>query len=217
MKETLTNIEGFTPKVSIIGYDNRYVFAIDEHSNQIALIKEDNKRMVPFKKIMSVEVIEDNKTIASKSTTRTIGGAVVGGVIAGGTGAIIGGLSGNTNNKKKVSKLSVKIIVRDINDPSLIIDCFDAKTMTYASEIETEGKGREIYNQCVSHANRIADIISVIIDSEDKKGVSATSMQGKPSDFIADELDKLAKLKEKGILTEEEFNIQKQRLLYGKS
>ena len=215
MKETLNNIKGFTPKVSLIGYDNRYVFAIDENSKQIILINEDNKRIVPFNKIISVDVIENNKTISSKSSARTIGGAVVGGAIAGGAGAIIGGLSGNTTNKKKVSKLSVKIIVRDINNPSLIIDCFDAKTMTYANEIETEGEGGTIYNQCVSHANRIADMISVIIDSEDEKEKSVTTLQGNMSDFIADELDKLAKLKEKGILTEEEFDIQKQRLLYG--
>ena len=50
---------------------------------------------------MSVELLEDNTTIASRSLGRTVGGAVVGGVLAGGAGSVVGGLSGNQTMKKK--------------------------------------------------------------------------------------------------------------------
>lgn len=212
--QTANSIDGFTPKIKINGVKGSYMFAIDDKSKQIALIKNGNKRLVPFNKIMSVEVIEDNKTLSSKSSIRTIGGAVVGGVIAGGAGAIVGSLSGNSTNKKKVSSLNVKIKVRDVNNPNLIIPCFDAQTMCSTKEIKPEGMFGDLYRQAVSQANRIADMISVIIDSEDKKAKTSSSNN---SSSTADELAKLADLKSKGVLTEEEFNEQKKKLLNGSS
>lgn len=211
--QAANSIDGFTPKIKINGVKGAYMFAIDDKSKQIALIKNGNKRLVPFNKIMSVEIIEDSKTLSSKSSIRTIGGAVVGGVIAGGAGAVVGGLSGNSTDKKKVSALNVKIVVRDVNNPNLIIPCFDAQTMCNAKEIKTEGMFADLYRQAVSQANRIADMISVIIDSEDKKVETIPNNNSS----TADELAKLADLKSKGVLTEEEFNEEKRKLLNGSS
>ena len=56
----------------------------------------------------------------------------------------------------------------------------------------------------------IVDHVSVIIDLVDKEnGVQ----KRKSTSSIADELEKLYALKEKGILTEEEFQKQKDKLL----
>ena len=62
----------------------------------------------------------------------------------------------------------------------------------------------------------IKDIFSIIIDITDKN-IAQTKSNPTPlmssTSSIADELTKLAKLKDAGILSEEEFNAQKAKLL----
>lgn len=211
--QAVNSIDGFTPKIIINGVNNSFLFAIDDKSKQIALIKNGYNRVVHFNKIMSVEVIEDNKTLSSKSSIRTIGGAIVGGVIAGGAGAVVGGLSGDSTNKKKVSAINVIIKIRDVNNPNLIIRCFDAQSMCSTKEIKPDGIFGDLYKQGVSHANRIADMISIIIDAEDKKFKNTNNN----SLSTVDELAKLADLKSKGVLTLEEFNEMKKQILNSSS
>ncbi len=75
--------------------------------------------------------------------------------------------------------------------------------------VKDGGKEYYIYQKGLEDANRIVDLISVIIDAVDR----AESQSYAHS--TADELAKLAILKEKGILTEEEFAEQKRKLLNG--
>ena len=72
-----------------------------------------------------------------------------------------------------------------------------------------------LYKQGLNDAQRIADTLSVIIDATDKEAKTASNpiQQQKAVGSVADELGKLAELKNKGILTEEEFNEQKKKLL----
>lgn len=218
-RKKLNELEGFTVTKKIIGVENTYVLAVDQVQKKIVFIKEHIKKVIPFNQIISVEIMEDNVMLSQKSSLRTIGGAVVGGAIAGGAGAIVGGLSGDSKQNKKVSKVEVKIKLRDINNPSLTIDCFNCKTMTIKGKPikPTSLAEGEKYKQGLRDAQQIADTLSVIIDATDRLEKSFSNV-AKTSDTIsaggvADELAKLAELKERGILTEAEFNTQKQVLL----
>lgn len=222
-RKKLNELEGFTVTKKIVGIENTYVLAVDEGKKKIVFIKEHQKKIIPFNQLISVEVMEDNIMLSQKSSLRTIGGAVVGGVLAGGAGTVVGGLSGDSKQNKKVSKVQVKIKLRDINNPSFTIDCFDCKTMTIKGEPvkPTSTLDGNIYKQGLNDAQKIADTLSVIIDATDRLE-KRLSNSPKTSDVvktggIADELVKLAELKEKGILTEAEFNAQKKVLLNGSS
>ena len=62
----------------------------------------------------------------------------------------------------------------------------------------------------------IKDIFSIIIDIVDKnlaRQKTAQVVQPTSTSSVADELMKLAKLKDAGVLSEEEFNTQKNKLL----
>lgn len=220
-RQKLNELEGFTITKKIIGVENTYVLAVDQDKKKIVFIKEHHKRIIPFNHLLSVEVLEDNVMLSQKSSLRTIGGAVVGGAIAGGAGAIVGGLSGDSKQNKKVSKVQVKVKLRDINNPSFTIDCFDCKTMTIKGEPvkPTSTLDGGIYKQGLKDAQQIADTLSVIIDATDRLEKSLSNMS-KSSNVVskgsvADELAKLAELREKGILTEEEFDVQKKLILNG--
>lgn len=212
--DRLRKIPGFTPSQIVNGVLNHYMFAVDKTHRKVVYLNENKETVIPFEDIISVEIIEDNSTLASKSTMRTIGGAVVGGALAGGAGAVVGGLSGDTNIKKKVSLLQVKMRLRDIDNPTLTINCYDCKTMTSGQEAKTDSLLWGIYKQGLEHARQITDLVSVIIDDVDRsEKQSLSSPANNNTGSVAEEIAKLANLRDKGILTNEEFNAQKARIL----
>ena len=206
IKKAMDSTSDFDVSIKITD-DDRYVFAVDNNRRKVMIINVDKKELlsqyfIDFADIISVELLEDSKISFSKSTTRIIGGGIAGGVIAGGAGAIIGGLSGDSKLEKKVSSLQVKILVRNQNIPSHIIDCF----VGFPCDI------------CILHnemekAKRIIDHISVIIDMMDREYQQELATSKTEMHSIADELEKLCILKEKGILSNAEFEQQKEKLL----
>ena len=116
-------------------------------------------------------MIDNGKTIHQKSTIRTIGGAIVGGAVAGSAGAIVGGLSGGSKQASVVSLVQVKILLRDVNSPSLLINTFNARNMTVEGKpIKSNGTEGYIYRNGLKIAQEIADIVNVIIDEVDRCG-----------------------------------------------
>ena len=65
----------------------------------------------------------------------------------------------------------------------------------------------------MSKAQEIIDHLNVIIDWVDKIEKQTPKQSFEPCLSVADEIEKLLKLKEKGIISAEEFQIQKKRLL----
>jgi ribosomal protein L7/L12 len=82
--------------------------------------------------------------------------------------------------------------------------------------IKPSGIEGHLYKQGLKDAQKIADTVGAIIDITDKntKSITQTPPQSaKVIGSVADELSKLADLKSKGILTDEEFAAQKKALL----
>lgn len=194
-----------------------YIFLMDNFFKVLVIISPliSSQIIVNYSDIINVAYEEDGNTLFSKSMARTVGGALVGGALIGGAGVIVGGLSGDTSQNKKVQSMSIKILVRSTTTPSvnlpinLIGETFNTK----------DEKSKKTYKTRIQEANAIKDLISVIIDnlsqqstttltSSDQKNEEPKSQTG-----IADELAKLAQLKDSGVLSEEEFQQQKKKLL----
>ena len=195
-----------------------YIFVIDDFFKILTIIFPNRSNMiVSYNDIISVSYEEDGNILFSKSTGRTVGGAIVGGALLGGAGAVVGGLSGNTSQNKKVQNMSIKILVRNTKNPTigLKINLKDEKfnTKDSASKIN--------YDTRLEWANQIKDLISVLIDNSNqhtndkyfKSEVNKEIVDSKKEMSIADELAKLAKLKETGVINNEEFNTLKSKLL----
>lgn len=206
----------FTPSQKVEGVMFAYIFAVDKKHRKVAYLYGTQERVFSFEDIINVELSEDSATVASKSTMRTIGGTLVGGAIAGGAGAVVGGLSGNTNFKKEVSLVQVKIRLRNLEEPAVIINCFDYISMGHGEVAKKNNFSWDRYKQGLEHAKKIVDLVSVIIDDVDrseKKDLHSSNTTANGTMLVADELAKLVDLKNKGILTEEEFLKQKNKLL----
>lgn len=158
------------------------------------------RRVFSYSELVSSEVKDESYTTTSgmkyevtkSSSGSTIGRAVVGGLIAGPAGAIIGGVTSKKKTEVIDNTMShynehyfVIITLTTLKESVIKIDCDDS----------------------LEKAEEINAILVGIIANQAKVDSKSIS--------IADELKKMAILREKGILTEEEFLEQKSNILGG--
>lgn len=202
----ISSVPDFTPTQTVRSLIDRYYFAADDVHRKIMYFNptSDTLNIVKYEDIIDVKIIENNvPTSQKKSMKRTVGGAIIGGAVAGEAGAVIGGLSGDSMTESAVT-IKVKILVRNQSYPSIVITFFEGVT--------DNTLGLDIYS---ADAHKIYDICSVILDKI--KNENSDQLQSQPildqKTSIADELEKFARLRDQGIITEQEFLGQKTKLL----
>lgn len=189
---------------------------LNEDTEQILFFQYDwdNKEYLflseySFNDVLEAEVLIDGETHSKTSRSSQIGGALLGGVLAGGVGAIIGGLSGKTSSKNLVTSIQLKIVLNDMNNPIVWLTLFN-------SDIPTDTTDPYV-SKCENIAIEWQSIFTVIINNADAKDNTSTpNLEKEPlenSVSISDEIRKLHTLFRDGILTEDEFNAQKEKLL----
>lgn len=211
LDQVLDSVSDFTPTKKIYGEKNAFIFAVDDARKKILYLPDNYPYIYDYEDIISVELLEDNIVKSRMSTTRTIGGAVLGGLVAGNVGAVVGGLSGASSQRELHSSIVVRILMRNIAGPSLDLTCLDCSTMTMNGQ--PVGRGDMVYDRTIRIAHDIMNTIKVIIDAVDRAERAPKTVEIPVEKSIADEIEKLAALKEKGLLTEEEFVEQKTKLL----
>lgn len=132
----------------------------------------------------------------------------MGNIVAGGTGAMIGGLSGSSKQVNKIKTIIVKILIRDIEKSSISVYAYNGNVNGISLNTTSND-----YKQFRNFADMVKDTISVIIDMEDKKENSLVNHSETPSNSFVAELAKLAKLRQEGMLTEDEYTVMKQQLI----
>ncbi|QIB68619.1 SHOCT domain-containing protein [Aminipila butyrica] len=143
-----------------------------------------------FDDIVNFELLEDGESV----TKGGLGMAAIGGLVYGGVGAIVGSVVGKKKTKSSVNSLKIKITVRNNDDPAAYIDIFNKKLMADSS----------LYRQYFSEAQEILSMLSIITES---------NKPCEPKTSVADELLKFKELLDAGILTQDEFNREKEKLL----
>lgn len=191
-----------------------YLFIMDDFFKVLVLVGPDCHEIFNYSDIIQVSYEENGSQLYTKSAGRTVGGAIVGGFLMGGAGAVVGGLSGASKQNKEIRNMDIKILLRSTSRTSCVLHFKDVDRVLKTKE----DADRKLYETYVKNANQAKDVLSVIID--DAKQASAPIAQpitqpvvAPASSSVADELAKLAKLKADGILTEEEFQAQKSKLL----
>jgi hypothetical protein len=222
----ISNVEGFNQSQKYISSDYSSIIAFDDRNNRICILENqnphpteriDNTVFVSLKEenfdykisnfecreILQSEIIIDGESVTKTSRGSQIGGAIIGGLLTGGVGAIIGGLSGKKNTNDTITKIHLQLTVNDTNKP--------VRTIMFIDEKKALKKDNPKYKEGHDKATHWHNLISVIIkraDDEDR-----LSGKNENNTSKADELTKLAQLRKDGILTDEEFNNQKQKLL----
>lgn len=174
-------------KQVLFDFDSAKIAILDAAANSI--------NYVEFNKIIDCEIMEDNTTIMKGG----IGRAIVGGVLAGGVGAIVG--AGTRGSSNVVKNLAIRIITNDISNSLVMITLINSDTK----------RDSDVYKNCMASAQGIySTIISILNSSKPDKQIITDSLG---STSFSDQIRELAKLKEEGLLTEDEFNKKKKALL----
>lgn len=151
-----------------------------------------------YDNILDLQVVEDGKTIiqTSRDDFTGIGRTLVGGVVAGVPGAMVGVAS--TTKIVRDYLVDLKITVADPLNPIYRINFLSC----------LYGKNSVEYKEALKNAHHWHGVLSAMIKrakEDDGHRVDKFS--------VADELNKLAELLKYGILNQEEFDRQKDKLL----
>lgn len=122
-------------------YGDKVLVAIDKNLEKVCIIDfkkalselsidkinvRQHFRFIEPKDILKVELFEDGNSV--NSSTRSIGGAILGGALFGGVGAIVGGLGGSSESKSTANTIEIRLIVNDKENPICDIDFLDMKS-----------------------------------------------------------------------------------------
>ncbi len=183
-------------------YNNRIQLRTDLEHKQIAIcyiFPVEKTDFIKFTDIIECEIIEDSNTIMKGG----VGRAVVGGVLAGGIGAVVGA---NTRASQNVTNsLQIRIVTKNINRSLYTINIITAETQKDSKE----------YKEAMNFANDVYATITSIINNSEKSNINVggkKDMEQNNNDFI-EQLERLSKLKENGVITQEEFEESKQKIL----
>lgn len=210
LEAEIQTIEDFTVTQKVFGCDGKSGIAFDDAKGAVCLVIHEgglvSKRVLQTSDLLAVELFEDGNSITKTVRSSQVGGALLGGLALGGVGAIIGGLSGKTKTSNKISAVDLRITVNDVSKP-----LHDVAFINF--EVE---KTSLVYKQAIQQARHWAGVLDVLIkraDASSNVPLPSAAVPVHASQSIADELKKLAELKDTGILSEAEFQQEKMRLL----
>lgn len=213
-EELIKNIDGFTPSQKYVSKTLDSSIMIDEANKKVCLVHSDltQKLVLNYKDILEAEIIEDGNTITKTSRSSQLGGALIGGILAGGVGAIIGGLSGEKSSEEEAVRVDLKVVINNTKEPIQIINfLLDDRIDPLTMKPFGINKKSQTFKDAMKEVNHWHSLLSVVIrmaDAEDEK----TSVPS-PSSSVADELRKLSDLVKEGLLTEDEYKQQKENVL----
>ena len=145
----------------------------------------------PYSDIISYELLQDGETI----TKGSLGGAMVGGALFGGVGAIVGSGMGS-KTKQEISEYRIKIVTKNPCYPEVYINFL------------TTGKVRSnsiLYKTLSGNAQHILSLLNII--------TSNSTGTAEPITSAADEIKKYKNLLDEGIITQEDFDAKNKQLL----
>lgn len=98
------------------------------------------KEMINLTDVIEVELIQDNDIVSKVSSSSAISRAIVGGALAGGIGAVIGGNTAKSKSLNKLSRISFKFKINDMDNPYKEILIFSDKKGLSKTEKEQAWK-----------------------------------------------------------------------------
>ncbi len=185
-KRTLL-VESFSPTKKVGTY-----IAIDENNKSFKIGRD----IFEYDNLLSYELLEDGETV----TKGSLGRAVAGGLLFGGVGAIVGGITGGKKSKGLCNSMKMRVTLQNAHTDTV-----------YISFISTETKKSSfVYKTAQSSAQSCISALENIAACESSKAMS-TASQSVASE--ADEILKFKQLLDSGVISQEEFEAKKKQIL----
>ena len=169
-------------------------YVVDEKKRKILVSgSTDDYIPIPFDEITGCEIIINDEV------TGGIGRAIAGGILAGGSGAIVGAVTAN----KKISTYQVIIYRNNLEHPK-----FTFYLIIRPAEIQFEND-KNCKNADNFARNVNASIKAIISQRDSNQGTTVADN----TKNVSARLKKLENLKDKGLISEAEYNTKRQKIL----
>ncbi|MDF2685236.1 MAG: hypothetical protein K0S55_417 [Clostridia bacterium] len=177
-----------------IAFGNNHLF-IDNLSKKWCVREGQNYdiKIYDYKDLISYELVEDGNSIMKGRA----GSALAGGLLFGGVGAIVGA-SLSKEIKSTCTILQLHIQVNNLDKPQIVMKFIQSETK----------KDSILYKVSMENARNMTAALAFINNENE-----STEPLNIKENNIDDKLRQLLKLKEDGILTEDEYNEKKKDLL----
>lgn len=152
----------------------------------------DSYNIINYNDIVNFELLEDGQSVASGG----LGRALAGGLLFGGTGAIVGAVTGKKKNKEYCNSLNIKVTVRNSGSAAQYIPFISNKTKTSSNLYKTSYR---LAQECLS-------TLQLICDQQENDSSEKTSVG-------AEEILKYKELLDAGAITKDEYEAKKKQLL----
>lgn len=173
-------------------------FRVDNYGKRFEIYGDRNS--YKFDDLVNFELYE-NDGIEAKGG---IGRAIVGGALFGGVGAVVG--AATRKSESKVNSLYIRLTLKSVGMKKIVF--ISSSTPRNSFVYKTQRKAAD---EIMSQLELIAENNKV--ESETARIHQEQTEAAAPSVSVADELLKLKQLLDIGVLTDEEFQQQKQKLL----
>ena len=107
----------FAARDLLVSPTSRTGVAIDLHRKEILLADAQTNRRYRAHDIVGCEILLDGAEVSYANRASQVAGMAVGGLLLGGAGAVIGGLSGSRRSSNNVRKIVLRIAVEDFDRP----------------------------------------------------------------------------------------------------
>ncbi|TFJ93651.1 SHOCT domain-containing protein [Lentibacillus salicampi] len=216
VNKTKSELTNFSIDKEYTSKDDKLVVLVDENIDSVCFFSRDNLKdgfninKYTYRDILEIEIIQDGNTLTKTNRGSQVGGALLGSVLAGGVGAVIGGLSGSSTSEDKVESLCLRIVVNDTNNPVRLVYFLKHKFGVRKSEdIFVHGK------KDLEYWYSLFKIYINEADKEDEKERNETNDDDAvtTNQSVVEEIREFGKLLEDGLITQEEYNAKKEKIL----
>lgn len=152
-----------------------------------------------FHDIADFELLEDGESIVKGGG---IGKTLVGGILFGGTGAVVGAVATKKERKSVCNSMKVKITLKNLQLPVTYINLIETATLKNSSD----------YRDKAQEAQEILSVLQLMCNEE---RVEETKSINDPGTQNIEDLRKLKPLLDDGIITQEDFDAKKRQILFG--
>lgn len=199
-RAALAAIPGFRATHRFVDADAQVAIAIDQVTKRVCFATPGPRpvtKLFDYKDVLQTAILEDGETITT--TSGRTGRALLGAAAFGRIGFLAGALTPRRTTTTRVSRLDLKIVVNDAAQPLYMLNFLSG------SYERTSQAFKDAHRDITTWHARILAVISEA--DEDETALVASNASR------ADELAKLARLRDQGVLTDDEFASEKARVL----
>lgn len=180
-------------------------FSEDLEFCKIYNTKDSKYHEVSADKLVQAELMIDEATVTKTNRGSQLVGAAVGGVLVGGVGVVVGGLSGSKREIKDPSSIKIKIKIDDSSAPSYSFHTWNKSRFSVPLPLT--------YEEAEEESTKIIDLMSLMIRRHEEREKSNQTSNYLEGNDLSSQIKKLHKLLEDGVLTEEEFVAMKRKII----